>query len=402
MPPRSLLSLGLPKDILAALVRNGYETVQDLTSATLDSLSKDLNLPQSEIEALFAQRSISLSSASSSIFAASSSSSSSSSSLSLSSSAAAAVRPIPPAPTPSLPHTQSAAALLRTAHAQRTSTRCAALDALLLLGSSSCSSSSRGGQGADGGGGGEGAERGGGLPRGHILELSGPPGSPKERLAMGLVAEVVGRGEEVIFVDCQHMTTPAVLARALKDHLPAHDAQNAIQRIQYTHIHDLAQFLLFIYQLPAILAAAPKVTLLAITSISFPFQNQNAHLSPAERSAHFERVKQAFARATAAGRVSIVLTSQLSTKMVHADGTHATFDTSGARGVMLPQLAPAYLPAGKAHRVMISLDGLLSGQMKILSNPLFPHGSNATVNMKMKADMQVVVKSFVIEEGRVV
>ncbi len=37
---RSLLSLSLPKDISAALTRNGYETVADVSSVTPEELSK--------------------------------------------------------------------------------------------------------------------------------------------------------------------------------------------------------------------------------------------------------------------------------------------------------------------------------------------------------------------------
>lgn len=37
---RSLLSLGLQKDILAALTRNGYENLRDLNFATVEELTK--------------------------------------------------------------------------------------------------------------------------------------------------------------------------------------------------------------------------------------------------------------------------------------------------------------------------------------------------------------------------
>lgn len=41
---------------------------------------------------------------------------------------------------------------------------------------------------------------GGGLPRGHILEISGPPGSFKESLALDFVRTFVEADEGVIFV----------------------------------------------------------------------------------------------------------------------------------------------------------------------------------------------------------
>jgi RAD51-like protein 2 len=41
---------------------------------------------------------------------------------------------------------------------------------------------------------------GGGLPRGHILEISGPPGSFKESLALDYARIFVEANEEVIFI----------------------------------------------------------------------------------------------------------------------------------------------------------------------------------------------------------
>jgi hypothetical protein len=37
---RSLLSLGLQKEVLAALTRNGYENLRDLISTTAEGLAK--------------------------------------------------------------------------------------------------------------------------------------------------------------------------------------------------------------------------------------------------------------------------------------------------------------------------------------------------------------------------
>jgi RAD51-like protein 2 len=40
----------------------------------------------------------------------------------------------------------------------------------------------------------------GGLSRGHILELSGPPGSPKELIAQNVVVEFVEKGGRVMVI----------------------------------------------------------------------------------------------------------------------------------------------------------------------------------------------------------
>jgi len=68
------------------------------------------------------------------------------------------------------PPTQSAASMVH--NAQKFSTRSTAIDELLS----------------------------GGLPRGHILEISGPPGTPKEVIATNLVTSFVEAGEEVLFI----------------------------------------------------------------------------------------------------------------------------------------------------------------------------------------------------------
>ena len=40
----------------------------------------------------------------------------------------------------------------------------------------------------------------GGLLRGHILEISGPPGTPKEVVATNVATSFVEAGEEVLFI----------------------------------------------------------------------------------------------------------------------------------------------------------------------------------------------------------
>ena len=40
----------------------------------------------------------------------------------------------------------------------------------------------------------------GGLPHGHVLEVSGPPGSPKELLGINILASALERNDEVMFI----------------------------------------------------------------------------------------------------------------------------------------------------------------------------------------------------------
>ena len=68
------------------------------------------------------------------------------------------------------PVSQSAAVMLQ--QSPRVKTRCAALDQILD----------------------------GGLRRGHILEISGPPGSPKEKLVINIISVFAEAEEDILFV----------------------------------------------------------------------------------------------------------------------------------------------------------------------------------------------------------
>jgi predicted ATP-dependent serine protease len=100
-----------------------------------------------------------------------------------------------PTPTSTHPMTQSAAVLVR--HSLKTSTKCSSLDKVLE----------------------------GGISRGHILELSGPPGTAKEQLLMNIVAAFVEINEEVIFIG-RYSTLPTYNPYKLVFHylrLPKYD-----------------------------------------------------------------------------------------------------------------------------------------------------------------------------------
>ncbi|KXN85507.1 hypothetical protein AN958_11245 [Leucoagaricus sp. SymC.cos] len=184
---------------------------------------------------------------------------------------------------PGFPLTQSVATIVNST--RRISTRWAPLDKLLK----------------------------GGLTQGHILEISGPPGCPKERIAVDIVSSVLDAGEGVIFVGTALMYT--------------------------------------------ILDSKPQVTLLVLNSLSFPFS-----LLPNLRakSGILDQVKNILTQISAVRNITVVITSQMATKMVKEDGSRGTFD-EGAKGMMVPQLGSSYLPSGRSHRVLLSLDGPVSG-----------------------------------------
>ena len=176
---RSLLSLGLQKEVLAALTRNGYENLRDLISVTAEGLAKgktsslrinrrdfhsqkfiDINIPIADAQAL-TDRCQTLQ-------------------------------------TPALSHPMTQSAAVMVQHFYKTSTKCTSLDKALE----------------------------GGISRGHVLEISGPPGSAKEQLLMNIVAAFIEVNEEVIFIG-RYSTPPTRNPYKLLFHyylrLPKHD-----------------------------------------------------------------------------------------------------------------------------------------------------------------------------------
>ncbi|KAJ3759673.1 hypothetical protein EV360DRAFT_81874 [Lentinula raphanica] len=225
-----LSSLPIPLSTLAALTKAGYDTLDDIPqSGSVKQLSDVLKLPSGISQTLY------------------------SSSQTLTSGGPSG-----------LPSTQSAATLIGSSkHKPRLfTTYCPPLDTLLN----------------------------GGLNEGGILELSGPPGSLKERILLNIVRSFVDSGKRVLFIG---------------------SVRNNI----------------------------------------------------------LEKIKQVITKLTISQTVTIVITSQLVTKLVNVDGTTGNFDTVGAKGVMVPPLGPSYLPSGKAFRVLVALNSptLHDGVVRLLS-----------------------------------
>ncbi|KAJ6487741.1 P-loop containing nucleoside triphosphate hydrolase protein [Mycena sanguinolenta] len=289
---RPLSSLSIPPSTLSALMRAGYETVQDLDTSNPEKLANDLAIPLPSSQAIFSQRRTQ----------------------------ARAV-----------PLTQPASAAASTS-VPRIATKCDPIDKLL----------------------------GGGLPRRHVLEIAGPPGTPRDPIAMGIVKSFLkcSADEEVLILDTQNMIRALTLRRVIPP--------DAVRRVSHHILHTLPELVVFIHTLPSILASRPKLGLLVLSSLHFPLQASRKLSNPAKKTV-LENIKQTLVQLTSRG-VTIVVTSQMATKMLAADGSPATFDT-GARAVMLPQLGPAYLPSATSFRVLICPQARDTGVFRLLSEP---------------------------------
>jgi RAD51-like protein 2 len=193
-----------------------------------------------------------------------------------------------------------------------------------------------------------------GVPRGHVLEISAPPGSPKEALILKVVAAFVELGLEVVFLETQNMISPAMIHKALRQ------SAAPTRLVRFLRVHSLPDFMIFVNRLSSFLEANPLTSLLVVNSISYLFQSDPS-MTVSAKNMLLEKVKQAFTKACAQRQLTqIATTSQLATKMLKADGSPGTFD-DGAKAVMQPPLGNLYLPSGKSHRVIVIPKGRASG-----------------------------------------
>ncbi|KAI0659702.1 P-loop containing nucleoside triphosphate hydrolase protein [Cubamyces menziesii] len=230
-----------------------------------------------------------------------------------------------------LPMTQSAAAMMGTT--KQYSTGCPPLDRLL----------------------------GGGLKRGFILEINGPPGSGKEQIAANAIKGFVESNEQVLFVDMQNMIPPATIKRILMSSPTA--ASDGMDLVRYLTLHTTTEFVIFMRNLTAYLEANPSTALLVLNSLSFPFQAAGKG-----RFAIIDRLKQTLARACTSMGLTVIITSQLDTIPLEGDGSPGSAP-QGSKMIMRPSFAIHHFPTGRTYRVIIVPQTRTTGVMRLLSSP---------------------------------
>ena len=67
----------------------------------------------------------------------------------------------------------------------------------------------------------------GGLKKGEVLEISGPPGSGKMQLALGFVKEAVSAGDEVLVMGTSHVYYVVLQKKVLRHIYDMSDCQNS-------------------------------------------------------------------------------------------------------------------------------------------------------------------------------
>ncbi|KAK7685904.1 hypothetical protein QCA50_010711 [Cerrena zonata] len=133
------------------------------------------------------------------------------------------------------------------------------------------------------------------------------------------------------------MTSPCLNRLQIQLMPPAHDTlpQNYENQIFHISIFSLPEFLIFLQQLMTYLLERPKIRLLVFNSLWFPFQS-SSDLPIRTRNVLLQRMQETLSKVCASTGVSVVVTTQLATKLVKDDGTAANFET-GSRAILVPQ-----------------------------------------------------------------
>ncbi|KAM3872249.1 DNA repair protein RAD51 homolog 3 [Diretmus argenteus] len=176
---------------------------------------------------------------------------------------------------------------------------------------------------------------GGGFPVGKTTEICGAPGVGKTQLCLQLAVDVQipecfgGGGGQAVFVDTEGsfmVQRAADLAAAAVQHcsLLAEDAEqraamttftveNVLSNLFLVRCHDYVELLAEVYLLPDFLSQHPKVRLLVIDSIAFPFRQHFDELS--QRTRLLNGLAQQLITMATNHKVAVVMTNQMTTKV---------------------------------------------------------------------------------------
>nr|XP_020642618.1 DNA repair protein RAD51 homolog 3 [Pogona vitticeps] len=178
---------------------------------------------------------------------------------------------------------------------------------------------------------------GGGLQLTKITEICGAPGIGKTQLCMQLVVDVQipenfgGLAGEAVFIDTEgsfmvdrvvDMATACIRHCQLiaemhpeEDHQPAlktFSLENILSHIYYFRCHDYVELLAQVYLLPDFLSGHPKIRLVVIDGIAFPFRHGFEDLSL--RTRLLNGLAQQLISIANDHTLAVVLTNQMTTR----------------------------------------------------------------------------------------
>ncbi|KAM3854855.1 DNA repair protein RAD51 homolog 3 isoform 1-T2 [Vipera latastei] len=178
---------------------------------------------------------------------------------------------------------------------------------------------------------------GGGVQLTKITEICGVPGVGKTQLCMQLVVDVQipecfgGLAAEAVFIDtegsfmvdrvvdiaeaCIRHCQLIAEVRPEEDHqiaLETFSLENILSHIYYFRCHDYMELLAQVYLLPDFLSGHPKVQLIVIDGIAFPFRHDFEDLSL--RTRLLNGLAQQLIRIANDQTLAVVLTNQMTTR----------------------------------------------------------------------------------------
>ncbi|BGP39628.1 hypothetical protein JCM10449v2_003579 [Rhodotorula kratochvilovae] len=186
-----------------------------------------------------------------------------------------------------------------------------------------------------------------GLGEGAVLELLGPPGIGKTRTSLGFVLAERFRedGGEVLVVDAEGSLVPALIketAELYGEHhgYDAASVRAVLEGIRYRRIDSAWMLIAFFNSLESWLVQHPKVNLIIVDSLS-------SHLRPtldsSTRTLIADAVRASLSAVCSTGRVSIILTTQLSLKLFGPDHRPSKWSRD-AEALLVPHITERWIP----------------------------------------------------------
>ncbi|XP_035016206.1 DNA repair protein RAD51 homolog 3 [Hippoglossus stenolepis] len=228
----------------------------------------------------------------------------------------------------------------------------------------------------------------GGIPVGKTTEICGTPGIGKTQLCLQLAVDVQvpqcfgGVGGQVIYIDTegsfllQRVTDVAAAAVRHCSLLVEDDEQRVamttftvediLSNIFLVHCFDYVELLAELHLLPDFLSDHPRVRLLVIDSVAFPFRRFD-DLSQRTRLL-YGLAQQLFAMATR-NTVAVVITNQMTTRV------------RGSQSQLVPALGDSW---GHASNIRLLLQW--SGSQRLATVVKSPSHADATVQYQITSD----------------
>uniref|UniRef100_A0A3B3DEX3 DNA repair protein RAD51 homolog 3 n=1 Tax=Oryzias melastigma TaxID=30732 RepID=A0A3B3DEX3_ORYME len=175
----------------------------------------------------------------------------------------------------------------------------------------------------------------GGLPVGKVTEICGAPGVGKTQLCLQLSVDVQvplsfgGLEGQVIFMDTEGSfvlqrvgDVAAAVVRHFslvaedgeqKDAMQTFDMESILSNIFLVRCHDYVELLAELHLLPDFLRDQPRVRLLVIDSVAFPFRQQLDDLSL--RTRLLQGLAQQLVSIATRHNIAVVITNQMTTRL---------------------------------------------------------------------------------------